>query len=143
LPRSIVDWNSRRDGYVEGQRPPFVLVADDVVGGFFAIDGGVWGTQGNVHYFAPDTLVWEDLEKGYTDFLRWAFAGDLAGFYADYRWIGWERDVEAAPGDRGYSIVPPPFTRGAPIPERSRRLVPIGELYGVYQDFARQLGPSR
>ena len=135
LPRAIVDWNVERN--VVGEPPPFVLVADDVVGGCFALDGGGWGAPGHVHYFAPDALAWEDLGHGYSGFLRWAFEGNLAGFYADYRWDGWEREVEAAPGDEGYSIVPLPFTEGPPLAQRDRRLVPARELYELYQDMAR------
>src|SRR5258707_6347690 len=40
LPRSLPGWNRPRSYAGSGVPPPFLLVADDVAGGFFAIDGG-------------------------------------------------------------------------------------------------------
>ena len=59
------------------ESPPFLLIGDDVVGGFFAINGGGLGEEvGKAHYFAPDSLSWESLGVGYTDFLLWCFSGE-------------------------------------------------------------------
>jgi hypothetical protein len=142
LPRSLPEWNegrSRKPG--GGATYPFLLVADDAVGGFFALDGGGLGhSAGEVCYFAPDALRWESTERGYTDFLFFCFNGDLAKFYADYRWQGWEAETEGLSGDRAFSISPPPFIAGKPFSERSRRPVPLAELYGLYvDDFSSQL----
>jgi len=135
LPRTLATWNRGRTLDVEDNPPGFFLVGDDVVGGFFALDGGVWGTRHHVHYLSPDTLEWEDLDRGYTDFLCWCFSGGTAGFYEDYRWRGWQAEVGRLPGDRAYSIAPPPFITGAPLPKRSRRDVPVSELYSLYLDM--------
>ena len=79
----------------DGDQPAFLLIADDVVGGFFAIDGGGLKMQpGKVCYFAPDTAAWENLNLGYTDFLLWCFSGDLKKFYESFRWPGWEQEIE-------------------------------------------------
>src|SRR5882724_4909241 len=43
LPRSLPDWNFGRSYVIAGEQPRFLLIADDVVGGFFAIDGGGLG----------------------------------------------------------------------------------------------------
>lgn len=65
LARNIVDWNEERSS-------GFLLVADDVVGGFFALNGGGLGEDaGAMYYWAPETLRWESLEIGYSDFLEW------------------------------------------------------------------------
>jgi Protein of unknown function DUF2625 len=78
LPRSLPEWNKGRSFQEYGTYPPFLLIADDVVGGFFALDGGGLGAgQGEVFYFAPDTLTWENMDFGYTEFLQWCFAGRL------------------------------------------------------------------
>jgi len=45
LPRSLANWNFERSFAVSGERPSFLLVADDVVGGFFAIDAGGLGLK--------------------------------------------------------------------------------------------------
>ena len=45
--------------------PSDLLVADDVLGGFFAINGGAFaGEAGNVFYYAPGSGEWEDCENG-------------------------------------------------------------------------------
>ncbi len=142
LPRTLPGWNWERMIFNEGEAPPFLLVADDVVGGFFALNGGALpGQPGNVFYFAPDSLEWEDLDGGYTDFLYWLLTGNLDGFYADYRWEGWREEVTALPGDEGYLIFPFPFAKdGGPLAGRSRKGVPLAELYGMYVEaFPRQL----
>jgi len=66
LPRSVPGWNAK----MESQG--FCLVADDVLGGFFALDGGSLGfATGEVAYFAPDTLAWEGTGLQYSGFLSW------------------------------------------------------------------------
>ena len=84
LPRSMADWNRGRTYQDIGERPPCLLVADDVIGGFFALDsGGLGGKVGSMFYFVPDTLIWEPMEDmGYPEFVYWCFTGDVAKYYA-------------------------------------------------------------
>jgi hypothetical protein len=141
LPRSLPGWNRGRTWADPQESPPLLLVADDVIGGFFALNGGVLpGAPGSTFYFAPDTLDWEDLRFGYTAFLQWALSGDLAQFYASSRWPGWEAEVKQISGGQALSIYPFLWAKGPPISERSRRPVPVEEVYGLQQDIARQLG---
>ncbi|MDB4937847.1 MAG: hypothetical protein JWP87_4819 [Labilithrix sp.] len=139
LPRPLVAWNADVAVSLES----YIIVADDVVGGVFAIDtGGLGGKPGRIHYFAPDSLEWEDTELGHSDFVSWAFEGDLGAFYEHMRWPGWEKDVAVVTGDRSLSIVPPMWTEGATIPiaMRDRREVPAKELWLLQQQFAKALG---
>jgi hypothetical protein len=119
-----------------------LVVAYDVLGGFFALNGGAFpGKSGHVFYFAPDTLKWEDTEKSYSELLEWALGGDLALFYQGQRWPNWQQDISALSGDQAISIYPFLFTdKDLPIIERSRRPVPIVELWKLYMDLAHQLG---
>ena len=72
LDRGIMSWNKGKSFQKNGDQPTFLLVADDVVGGYFAINAGALGpNMGTIHYLAPDTLQWENLEVGYSDFLHW------------------------------------------------------------------------
>jgi hypothetical protein len=133
LPRSLPQWNHGRTFDEPQERPACLLVADDVVGGFFAVNGGRLGNDlGAVHYFAPDTLEWEQITSGYTAFLQWCLSGDIAKFYQSYRWPNWQTEVRSVPGDRGLLIYPFPSTQGPPIPERLRRVVPISELFDLF-----------
>ncbi len=142
LPRGIVDWNrmAQPDMRVTGA----LLVGDDAVGGFFAINAGAFeGPSGNVFYLAPDTCEWEDLDIGHTDWVSWAITGDVAEFYADLRWPGWQAEAARLRGDQCVSIVPLLWTEGPPIEQRSRRAVPVEETWDLHAiEFPRQLGSA-
>lgn len=125
LPRDLLRWNhGRADG--------FLLVADDAAGGFFALDGGAFGGEpGTLHYCAPDTLTWEALDVGYTDFVQWALSERRADFYADLRWAGWEADAAALGPDEAFSFYPFLWSAEGSAATSSRRAVPVAELYGA------------
>lgn len=42
--------------------------------------------MGTIHYLAPDTLQWENLEVGYSDFLYWLLTGPIDTFYETFNW---------------------------------------------------------
>jgi len=133
LPRSLPDWNLGRSFSEFGQQPPFLLIADDVIGGFFAIDGGGLNLEsGKVCYFAPDTMQWENTGKGYSDFLAWALRGDLEKYYGSMRWTGWKEDLREVRGDQGFSIVPFLLSKEPPLDQRSRKLASVAELYDLH-----------
>ena len=55
IKRGIYDFNLGKNFSEAGQMPGYLLVADDVLGGFFAVNGGTFGGKaGNVFYYAPD-----------------------------------------------------------------------------------------
>lgn len=141
LRRALGQWNEAVDVPVSA----FLLIADDVVGGAFAINGGALGPAvGNVFYFAPDRLAWEDMEVGHSAFVQWSFEGNLDGFYETMRWRGWETESEQVGGDRALSLHPPPWTKeGKDLSKVSRRAVPAREVWAMQQDFVRQLGAER
>lgn len=139
LSRSLPDWNATIGNELAQGAPPFLLVADDVVGGFFAVDGGPLGAPGSVFYFAPDTLQWESLNRGYGDFLYWCLTRNLNEYYSNARWDGWENEVAEITGDQGFSIYPPLFSDGEPVGARSRKAVPVVELWNFANNAAKQL----
>lgn len=145
----IVDEARARSGLAGSQNdlaagpPKFLLVADDVVGGCYAIDGGALGKPGNIFYYAPDQLRWENTGKGYTDFLLFCLNGDLEKYYKDMRWPGWQTDIAPLKGDQGISIYPFPCAQGPDFGSRHRGFVPMTELYGLYvEDLPRKI-PKR
>lgn len=139
-PRSLPDWNRDKSNVAAGAPPPFLLVADDVVGGFFAIDGGgLGGPRGTVQYFAPDTLRWERHTPSFSDFVLFALQGDLERFYAGSRWTGWRDEVGRLGGDEAVSIYPFLWAAGPPVSDRSRRTVPISELWAIQQELATRM----
>jgi hypothetical protein len=108
LPRSLPAWNFKRSFSVSGQPPPFLLIADD------------------------GTLAWESTHLGYSEFLVWCFRGDLAKYYEDVRWLGWQDEARAVRGDQALSIYPFLSSAGPPIAARSRRAVGIAEIYDLH-----------
>jgi hypothetical protein len=142
LARTISSWNLGMSVVLAGEPPPFLLIADDVLGGFFALNGGGLGpSPGHVYYHAPDTLRWESLDRGYSDFLLFCLAGDLNQFYDPYRWQGWREDVKQISGNQSLSIYPPLWTKeGKDIERASRRAIPVKEVYELnVLEFPRQL----
>lgn len=121
--------------------PSSLLVAQDVLGGQFAIDGGGLGLNpGAVCYLGPDTLTWGDLGIGYGQFVFSAIEGDLAEAFADLRWPGWEQEVETLAPSQGITLYPPPFSEeGRDKGKAYRRPVPMEELVRFYADAAEQL----
>ena len=142
LDRSLPEWNQGRNGAEVGKPPPFLLIADDVVGGFFAINGGGLDSTnlGKVFYFAPDSLRWENLKLTYSDFLLFCFSGDLGKFYKTERWEGWQQEIKSLKGTQAISCYPPMWTKeGKDLNKVSRKPVPVSEVWGMQQDVAKQL----
>ncbi|MBZ0234314.1 MAG: DUF2625 domain-containing protein [Deltaproteobacteria bacterium] len=138
MARSLASWN--QIGAPQVRMPGAMLVGDDVLGGFFAIDGGAFGNRdGKVWYMAPDTLEWECMDVGHMDWVHWALTADVAGFYESMRWPGWEDEVATLGGDQVISVAPPLWAQGVAIGERSRRAVPLEELWHLQLDLRRQL----
>lgn len=121
--------------------PPSLVVAYDVLGGVFAVDGGGLAVApGEVCYRGPDSLEWIGLGTGHTGFVHFTLSGGLDDFYASLRWPGWEDEVSALDPSLGLSLYPPPFTKeGADIASVSRRSVPLAEVVGYYADMAHQV----
>lgn len=132
LPRNLRNWN-------QGRAEGFLLVADDAVGGFFAINGGGLGADpGALYYLAPDTAQWEALEIGYSDFVQWALSERLTDFYADLRWQGWEQDVLALAPDQGLGFYPFLWTLQGSVATSDRRPLPMSEIYAFNTQFGQE-----
>ena len=142
MKRSLVSWNKGKTFGEYGEIAPYLFVADDVLGGLFAINGGYLGKDaGNIYYFQPDALEWFPMEFGYSEFLLFCFDGRLNEFYEGLRWNGWEDDVATLNGDYGYSCVPFLWTKeGKDIEQVSRKAIHMDELYNFNLDMKEQLG---
>lgn len=142
MPDGLTAWNGTGSGgVIDPARDGFVIVAHDAIGGFYALNGGAFdGPQGNVFYFTPDSLQWEDRGIGYTEFVRWALLGDVAGYYENVRWRGWEKEVEPLANDRGLAIFPFLWSKESrPLAKARRTRVPMRELWSLHISMARRL----
>lgn len=131
----------------EWQAAAGLVVAHDVLGGVFAVNGvdpagaGRPGLPGQMIYFAPDTLEWEALGIGHSAWIAWLLSERLDGFYSALRWEGWREETAAAGPAQGISVFPFLWTKeGKDVTATSRRTVPMAGVLGIAGDFAQQIG---
>jgi hypothetical protein len=113
----------------------WVVIADDAVGGFFAL----LPPDGEVGYLAPDTLEWERLGVKYSAWFRWVLTKESSKFYRDYRAEDWRTMLAKLRPDQCFQILPPPWSKGPPYPERSWLAAPVLEIYLMTLDVQAQL----
>lgn len=131
MKRSLPEWNKRKTFNEYGEIPPYLLIADDAIGGFYALNGGFLGKDGgNIYYFAPDSLQWEPMNMGYSQFLLFCFETDMNQFYEGFRWNGWEDDIRNLHPDYSYNFFPFLWTKeGKDINNVSRKVISVEEVY--------------
>jgi len=133
ISRTLPDWNATRSKH-------FYLVADDAVGGFFGINGGAFGPDlKNMYYWAPDSLDWELMNIGFTDFFVWALSDRLEQFYETLRWPSWRTDTAQLSGDRCFSFYPFLWTKEGSVTTSHREPTPVQEAYDLKVDLLKQL----
>ena len=134
LDRSVPSWNKGK-AMVRGKGAvDFLLVADDVMGGFFALK-----THENmkldsctVYYFGPNSLKWKPTGFNYRTFLVYCFSGNIKRFYSDFRWTGWEEEVKKIDGNHAISCFPLLWTREGLEIKANRKVVPIQKVWENY-----------
>lgn len=134
---------TRTLGWAGENTPPVAIaVGVDVLGGVFAVNGGLLGAEslGEVYFFDPSTLRWTALEIGHADWIQaMLHAPAVDAFYQDLRWPGWEAECKNLPANSGVAIYPFLWSKESrPIETTSRRPVPLAELVHIGFDFARQ-----
>ncbi|WP_455003999.1 DUF2625 domain-containing protein [Capnocytophaga gingivalis] len=142
LDRGMFQWNKGKTFENYGEPPAFLLVADDILGGLFAINGGAFGQEGlgQMYYLAPDTLSWEPMNCGYSEFVSWTLGGDIHMFYKPFYWDGWQEEVSKLNGNQVFSFFPFLYTKeGQQIEKVSRKVVSMEESYRLTMDMQRQL----
>lgn len=140
LNRGLMEWN-RDKSFSKDEKPKFLLIADDVFGGFFAINGGSLSPDylGKVFYLAPDTLKWENLDLNYSDFLLFCFSKKINEFYSGFKWKTFDNDFTKTDFDKSFSFYPYLFSKeGKEIDKVTKKIVPISELWTMYNDFRNQ-----
>lgn len=134
LPRSIAKWN--KDNKITG----YLVVADDVIGGVFAVNGGAFGTDlGSVYYFSPQSLKWDSLRMPYSKFIEWSLTKNLDVFYSGLYWDTWKKDIPGLNADKSVSVYPPLWANGPDIRKRSLRAISFKESYAVQQHYSDTL----
>lgn len=133
--RSIDLWNGIPSPGRPPQRVPgILLIADDIVGGLYAISDGKLASakRGTICYYSPGALEWISMRVGYTAFVSWVLTGSFPKWRDKYTWDGWRGEAVQIGFDEALSVYPFLFSAGRPIKDRSRRRVPVGELFSLY-----------
>ncbi|MDR2951296.1 MAG: DUF2625 domain-containing protein [Prevotella sp.] len=142
MKRTLPDWNIGKTFSEFGEPAPYLLVADDAIGGFYAINGGFFGQDmGDMYYFAPDMLKWIPMEIGYSQFLLFCFETNMNDFYAGLRWNNWQKDIENLHPDYTYSFYPFLWTKeGVDINKVHKEVIPAEEAYNFNMDSMSTVG---
>lgn len=133
LPRGLMDWNFGKAFNKSGDKPKYLLVADDVIGGYFALNGGTLGNQlGKIYYFSPKDLTWHNLNFTYGEFLVWALNGHVEAFYQGMYWDNWQADVKELDGNQIFAFTPElTEEKTLDINQRMKRAVSIETHYNA------------
>jgi len=124
MTRSLPSWNKD----MMGDDLSAYLVADDVLGGFFAINGGAFGDElGSLYYLPYDALGWEPLGLSYSQFIAWSVSDNLYNFYGADRFSDWERRKDLITPDQCYSFYPFLWTKEGSIQTSSSKPIPASE----------------
>lgn len=142
LNRTLGDWNIGKSYKELGDKPSFILIADDAIGGFYLLNGGGLGNDiGKIYYFSPDNLEYEPLDITYSEFLEFCFNNDLDKFYDGNRWNGWRDEVSKLKGDEVFNFYPFLWSaQGSDINKSTRKIIPVQEQYSLNLDLRKQLG---
>ena len=144
ITRNIADWNKGKTIKEFGDKPEYLLIADDAAGGFFAINYGAFGKDlKNIYYLAPNSLNWEPLNVGYGEFILFCFDSDLEKFYKGLRWNSWSQYIGNLEGDKSYSFRPYLWAKeGTDVNKCTRKLVGTEELFLFNLMKQRELYPK-
>jgi hypothetical protein len=132
----LARWNGLGEEPIFGGIRGAVIVALDLLGGVFALQGDTR----QVSYFTPDSLTWQSLERGYSEFVHTMLHANLDQFFAGLRWDGWREQVKSLALDDGFSVYPFLWTREAKERPPSRRPAAMREIVGLAFEAAQKLG---
>ncbi|WP_243763796.1 DUF2625 family protein [Bacillus sp. XF8] len=141
--RGILSYNRVNEVGVATKIDKMLIVADDVVGGIFALNTGrLSNGVGDIWYFAPDTLEWESLEMKYSEFIAWVVNGNIDEFYSNMRWNAWEKDVKDVEFDDAILIYPFLWANEIQLENAEKKVVLAEELFNLNQEYSEKFNLS-
>ncbi|WP_405880080.1 DUF2625 domain-containing protein [Streptomyces sp. NBC_01136] len=145
---SLAEVNGFPEHFDPAWRPEGGLViAHDVLGGTFVLNGpdpeavGRPGKPGEVVYFAPDALRWEDLEAGHEIWFNWFLEDGTEQLYDNLRWPGWRGETGPLPASYGITFTPVLWTAAArrDLPAARRRALHMTDLLKLHRNTGLEL----
>ena len=95
-----------------------------------------------VHYFAPDTLEWEELDIKYSDFVFLFVAGGerIDEFYELCRFDNWQADIKNIKSNEGLLYIPFLWSKEIKkVKSLKHKIVPIEEIQKLQLEIAIEL----
>ncbi|MNJ47395.1 hypothetical protein D3C77_425530 [compost metagenome] len=132
----LTSWNGLSEAATLPVIEGIFMIAYDVSGGFFALNGGRLEEANTVFYFAPDCLEWEDTELSYSEFIQWLAEGDLGLFYETCRFDGWKEVVLGLEPEQVLSYYPPLWTKEGSGSTSDKRTISIAEAWRVVTEHS-------
>ncbi|MBB1642918.1 hypothetical protein A9970_03000 [Sphingobacterium sp. UME9] len=131
LNRNLPNWNKGKTFQNFGDKPGYLIIADDAVGGFFLLNGGDLGNDlGKIYYLSPDNNEYEQLDLTYTEFINFCFSGNIDVFYRDLRWKNWEDDFKKLSANEAFIFYPYLWTKeGRDINKVEKNKASMEEIY--------------
>ena len=136
LSRSIPEWNAGKLSVIRNEEAFYLLVADDVLGGLFAIKAASieeLETIGVIFYYSPNSLIWQSTGLSYSNFISYCFSGNLKEFYEDFRWKGWQEEIKTIDCNSVISCYPMLWTREGLQLKANRKQLAIQSQWNLYQ----------
>jgi len=136
LARSVPEWNAGKISAMRNDEMFYLLVADDVLGGLFAIKASSveeLESIGQVFYYGPNSLSWQTTGLSYGGFISFCFNGNLKEFYEDFRWKGWQEEVPSIDCNSVISCYPLLWTREGLQMKVNRKQLAIQSQWNMYQ----------
>jgi hypothetical protein len=131
LNRNLPNWNKGKTFQNFGDKPGYLIIADDAVGGFFLLNGGDLGNDlGKIYYLSPDNNEYEQLDLTYTEFINFCFSGNIDVFYRDLRWKNWGNDFKKLSANEAFIFYPYLWTKeGSDINKVEKNKASMEEIY--------------
>lgn len=133
LDRGVFDWNKDKCLF-KPNNTGYLVVADDIVGGLFALrfTPGTRLEDAMMFYYGANNLSWSPLGIDYPTFLKFCIEGNLNKFYSDFRWTGWQEEIQSMNALQTISCYPLLWTREGKDVEVNRKVISLQEQWNNY-----------
>ena len=141
--KGVIGYNEIGENGVATKITKMLIVADDVVGGIFALNAGRFSEGiGEVWYFAPDTLAWESLGMQYSEFIAWIAQGNINEFYSTMRWSTWKEECKDIKFNESILIYPFLWSNEIQLEKADKKIVSSEELFKINQEYSKKFDLS-
>lgn len=135
LKRNLLDWNVGQNkilSFSNSRCKHALLVADDIFGGFFAVDYEKnHKSFGKIIYMPPESLDWDMLDINYPELINWFFTGDVKLYYKELCWDGFLNELRSVSYDEAYCFSPYLWKVEEDNSPRVKEVLPIEKIWNI------------